>query len=413
MKKNYVQSLSFILLACISLWLFQSCERDDTSYPLQLEQKEIKTVSPKNASAYLNGFRESKSKHSGNYIVGIADTVLMEDISNTSEKLAVIPAMTVHRNLKSRILLLEIDGKVESVVFSTHAYDSSTAELFSGEILITDLEGNFIDAFEIISGKINVQYLKSKADSTKALQSKGIVDDENDDCGDGCPFSVCSWCGELEEVVITSTPSSDNYTLSIDWLYSQGSNGTTDAACEVGCDNYWSFGDNNEGGGGFNCYIPGDLNGDCVVNDEDKYFWPYADCSSWEYAIQNGVRAAAVKGVKDAWATDLGHGNIKLTGAYFGITLYFTMPRYGFTNGRAATETAKVVTEVGLEMGKWLTQPANHGVSDLQVEIKYYEMLQTGMKKIGGTVSKNDLYNLAIENPTQYKVNLLTETNCD
>ena len=89
------------------------------------------------------------------------------------------------------------------------------------------------------------------------------------------------------------------------------------------------------------------------------------------------------------------------------------MPRYGFTNGRAATETAKVVTEVGLEMGKWLTQPANHGVSDLQVEIKYYEMLQTGMKKIGGTVSKNDLYNLAIENPTQYKVNLLTETNCD
>tara|TARA_X000001388_G_C2196229_1_gene109451 strand:+ start:415 stop:903 length:489 start_codon:yes stop_codon:yes gene_type:complete len=162
---------------------------------LQLEQKEIKTVSPKNASAYLNGFRESKSKHSGNYIVGIADTVLMEDISNTSEQLAVIPAKTVHRNLKSRILLLAIDGKVESVVFSTHAYDSSTAELFSGEILITDLEGNFIDAFEIISGKINVQYLKRKADSTKALQSKGIVDDENDDCGDGCPFSVCSWCG--------------------------------------------------------------------------------------------------------------------------------------------------------------------------------------------------------------------------
>ena len=99
--------------------------------PIVVEQKEIKTVSPKNASAYLNGFRESKSKHSGNYIVGIADTVLMEDISNTSEQLAVIPAKTVHRNLKSRILLLEIDGKVESVVFSTHAYDSSTAQSLS------------------------------------------------------------------------------------------------------------------------------------------------------------------------------------------------------------------------------------------------------------------------------------------
>ena len=49
--------------------------------------------------------------------------------------------------------------------------------------------------------------------------------------------------------MVVATPSAENYTLSIDLLYSQGSNGTADG-CEVGCDNYWNFG-NDSGGGGF------------------------------------------------------------------------------------------------------------------------------------------------------------------
>tara|TARA_R110002020_G_scaffold390758_1_gene601215 strand:+ start:168 stop:641 length:474 start_codon:yes stop_codon:yes gene_type:complete len=154
MKKHYNQRLNVILLVCISFLLFQSCEKDDTSAQLQLELNEIKTVSPENAIDYLNSFKKSKSKSLKNYLVAIGDTVSMENITNSSEKLAVIPVKTIHGNLKSRILLLEIEGKVKSVVFSTKTYDRSTKNSFSGEILITDLEGNFIDAFEIIEDNI-------------------------------------------------------------------------------------------------------------------------------------------------------------------------------------------------------------------------------------------------------------------
>ena len=231
--------------------LFPSCEKDDTATPIQPEQNLIKTVSPENAINYLNSFKKSKSKSSGNYVVAIGDTVLMEDITNSAEKLAVIPAKTIHRNLKSRILLLEIDGKVESVVFSTHAYDSSTEELFSGEILITDLEGNFINGLEIIKGKARVQYLNPENNKSKNSFNKNTVD-ENYSCSD-CNFSECDWC-QLEEVVITATPSADNYTLSMDLLYFQGSTG-----CEVGCDNYWNF--SNDGGGG---------GGSPTTSEEDK-----------------------------------------------------------------------------------------------------------------------------------------------
>tara|TARA_R110002012_G_scaffold57911_11_gene149542 strand:+ start:157 stop:1116 length:960 start_codon:yes stop_codon:yes gene_type:complete len=229
--------------------LFQSCEKDDTSAQIQLELNEIKTVSPENTIDYLNSFKKSKSKSLKNYLVAIGDTVSMENITNSSEKLAVIPVKTINGNLKSRILLLEIEGKVESVVFSTKTYDCSTKNSFSGEILITDLEGNFIDAFEIIEDNITAQYLSRRKDITANLQNRRIADDEGDDCGDGCPFSVCSWCGELETVVVVATPSAEHYTLSIDLLYSQGSNGTADG-CEVGCDNYWNF-SNDGGGGGF------------------------------------------------------------------------------------------------------------------------------------------------------------------
>ena len=142
--------------------------------------------------------------------------------------------------------------------------------------------------------------------------------------------------------------------------------------------------------------------------------WPFADCSSFEYATRNGVRIAVVSGLKDSFVTNTSNG-IKYSWINYSITnqnLYFRMPVLGITNGRAATITAQVVTATGEAINDWLSLPGNNNVSDLLLELKYFEFLQEGMRAVGGSVSKNNLHG-AVENPAPYKVNLINPTNCE
>jgi len=77
----------------------------------------------------------------------------------------------------------------------------STDENFTGEILITDLQGNFVNGFVIKNGLITLQYQQP----SNEIQSK-ITSSNDQNKGDGCddcPYTNCGYC-ELDEVEIES-----------------------------------------------------------------------------------------------------------------------------------------------------------------------------------------------------------------
>ncbi|MGB5942820.1 MAG: hypothetical protein WBG71_08055 [Leeuwenhoekiella sp.] len=393
-----------------------ACQQDDPSGIAPVTETNFKTVSPERAVDFLDHFK--KSKKSMDYVVSIGDTVFLENISNSTEQLAVLPATTIYKNLNSRIVLLEINGTVNSVVFSTNAYEGTTANTFSGEILITDLKGNFINGYEMIKNKLVLQYVKTSGRARAYLKNS-----DSEECL-GCPFQECIYC-TMDEVIVIGSPNRQNTYIALNNLFDHLE---SDSDCEEldGCiEEDWDFG----GGGssappttkpcaeGFTrnelgdcvpdeeCDLVGDTNGDCIVDEEEEALLQ-ADCSSWEYAMSNGVRGAAVTGITDSWVT-WNNGELRYD-KVFTKTLYFSMP-LGMTNGRAATLSAQAVDEVGGKIDDWLS--INPGSSPLQISIKFYELLQEQMKSYGGSVSKNNLYGI-LNDPTTFKRTLLTQKNC-
>ena len=268
MKKNYFQRLRFILLVCISFLLFQSCEKDDTATPIQPEQNLIKTVSREKAIDFVKNWKSLKTsgKEKGSsYITTIVDTLIQEDLIGLDEKLTLIPVETSNRNLSSRIALLEFNGEIKSVVFSTKASAQATSESFWGEILLTTLEGQFLNGFIVEDNKIIGEY--TEVPNKKAtLKSSG-----GNECLE-CPFSECDWC-QLDTVYITTeVPSPPTPYISITYLYpSDGGGGSSH--CETcgsgGCWNYGSTSDTWDE----NLILLDDISGEIIKNLKE-----YLDC---------------------------------------------------------------------------------------------------------------------------------------
>ncbi|MDH7445922.1 hypothetical protein [Aquimarina sp. 2201CG14-23] len=152
----------------------------------------------------------------------------------------------------------------------------------------------------------------------------------------------------------------------------------------------------------------GDGGGGNTGNTEEEEVFPFADCSSWEYANIGGVKVAAVSGISGIFF----NGDIESNGiGYHGQdakwgTLYFRAPSL-WTNGRASTLTAIAVTTATTETQKWYLETEN--VSLMQLELKWYREIEKAMENIGGSVSRNNLY--GVFNAAPYRESV-KPTNC-
>ena len=153
----------------------------------------------------------------GSFITSISDKINYEAITNTDEQLAVIPVTTIYNNLHSRIVLLEIEGELQSAILSLNTFESSTQGKFSGEMLVTDLNGNFIKGFRIENNAVVSQYMKSDIKTDKKKLSFNTSDAKSD-CDNDCPFSVCDYCS-LDEVVVNVPSQPNNTYISIEVMF--------------------------------------------------------------------------------------------------------------------------------------------------------------------------------------------------
>ncbi|WP_425656653.1 hypothetical protein [Tenacibaculum ascidiaceicola] len=241
MKKRNKQIANLLKLGVFlfgfSLLLW-NCQ-DET---LEKQENNIATVGLEEA---LNLFKANSSAklHTITYFVAHLEKIHQEDIINSEERLTIIPVSTKDSGYYSRILLLKVNGNIQSVIFSM--YPSSTKNEtngFTGEIIITDLEGNFLKGYRANSGNLITKFTKKVLSVNKS--SKGGVCPDHGEC---TANSLCVYCTqELDEVVVSGNTSGGS--APVDYILDFSGTGPDDGSSgDPNTSMGWDYGD---GGGG-------------------------------------------------------------------------------------------------------------------------------------------------------------------
>ena len=103
------------------------------------------------------------------------DKIAQEKLTNTSELLTVVPVITKAKNQRTRALLLKVENSIETILYNEYPEVSSTKNNFTGIILMTKLNGDFIRAYRIKDNAYVVDLVPSKENkSSKNTLSKDI-----------------------------------------------------------------------------------------------------------------------------------------------------------------------------------------------------------------------------------------------
>ena len=97
-----------------------------------LEQASVETVGVNEAINFLSSKNVLSRGTSPDYVVFDLEGIVHEKITNSNELLTVVPATTIYEAHYSRILLLKIEGAIQSAVFSM--YPSEEALLIARTI---------------------------------------------------------------------------------------------------------------------------------------------------------------------------------------------------------------------------------------------------------------------------------------
>lgn len=252
---------------------FFTCEKEEDFE----SQEPIKTVTVAEIKEALNS-KNNSLRTTGNdtYVTAHLDSITQEEITNSNELMTVIEAETIYPAHYSRILLLKINDTIQSTVFSMYKKQDTTTTSFTGELIITKLDGSFINGFRIEDGIAITQFTKKgKNDTSSARTTNSATCPDHGACTIG---SSCILCEQmLDEIVITNTNSSGGGSFSISTIF-------FDQNDDIGYSDYeWQYENGTPAGGGNdsgactggkvkdaagNCNCPDgkaeDANGNCI-----------------------------------------------------------------------------------------------------------------------------------------------------
>ena len=127
MKQTFLKTILLLFITIV----FTNCDKEEITTE---QQSNIETVSINEAQNLFSSTKLSKASKSENeqYAIPILDFISQEEITDSEELLTIIPAYTIYEDVYSRILLLKIEGEIESVIFSMVRDEDSSNEQFSG-----------------------------------------------------------------------------------------------------------------------------------------------------------------------------------------------------------------------------------------------------------------------------------------
>ena len=258
MRKHFKSILHFLLLFVLIL---TSCEKDNIVFIKDTNLKQFKTVNLSEVKYFIENQQNTDAFKKSNTLNLNYDVNLLtyENIDNSTELLAVIPATTKYENINTRILLLNIDNKVKSVLFNMIPSKNVQSEFFTGIISITDLSGSFLNGYRVLNGVYVSHFIKTIGKNNNS---------NNKAYGDDCDENVdpnSDFCNNLlEEVIITAPPTEGS--ISVRYIYSYDLHGDEDD----GESPTWHYGGGGSSNSGNNNCPDGstrDSNGNCNVDN--------------------------------------------------------------------------------------------------------------------------------------------------
>ena len=250
MKQTFLKAILLLFITIV----FTNCDKEEITTEQQGNIETVSITEVQNLFSIDEFSKNSKQKNEP-YAIPNLDFISHEEITDSEELLTIIPAYTNYQNVYSRILLLKIEDSIESVIFSMVRDENSSTEQFSGKLYITDLDGNYINAFKVVDDILVSRFLKPTSIESKS--SKSLTTSKGDEDEEDCWGIACGMEGE--EVVINATkPKNINY-IPLEILYLGGGGGSIN--------NTWSPISGGGSTGSTGCsegYIK-DGNGNCVA----------------------------------------------------------------------------------------------------------------------------------------------------
>jgi hypothetical protein len=229
--KHKTQSFisKFLLLFVLAIML-SNCQVEEDVVG---QENKIQTVSLDEAISFLKQNPLKSISKTGKKTVSypIFDAITQEKITNSDQLITVIPLSNANKQEYSRMLLLKIKDTIKSAVFSMYLDKDTKSKDFSGKIMITTIDGEFVNAFRVKNGALVSRFvIKTKTNASFKIQNRTIIID-------GVEFE------ELNEVIIPPRNSSNTiqYNVLYDWSAYSDINGS-------GME--WNFGGGGGGGGG-------------------------------------------------------------------------------------------------------------------------------------------------------------------
>ena len=184
------------LLGILFLILFWSCQDSFINSESDIDKTSItlKTSNKKDVVKVLKS--RAMRKNSDSLFEAYPQFMKEIPLEGTNAKITSIPVVLKNKDAYSRMFSLDINGEQKNVIYNMIPDSSSTNNSFSGNIIVTDLDGNVMSYIDVI----DKQFKK-----ITSVEPSFNIDDLDyttyANCLNGCPFTPCSLC-DLGEVVV-------------------------------------------------------------------------------------------------------------------------------------------------------------------------------------------------------------------
>lgn len=241
-----LKNLLFLLLLAMLAW---NCQKEEAAFYEEdpHPQQTYATADQNEVFDMLSAQKKMSDKNGESpYVEFDTDRISLENITESDAKLMVVPAKTPFKGQHSRILALEVNGTLKTVVFNMYPdLESPDSTAFNGEITLATLQGNLLKGFKVEEGLITVAYdLHGKAGGSQG--SKFDNAECRQWCGHGSSDPVCICNTQHLDGVTVTAPSNQSIThIPINGLY--GGSGYVEGPSGGST---WGYG--GAGGGGSN-----------------------------------------------------------------------------------------------------------------------------------------------------------------
>ncbi|RTY96282.1 hypothetical protein EKL32_02730 [Flavobacterium sp. GSN2] len=161
-QTNEIKHKVLVLFMSFSLCFMQSCSMEDL---VMEQQSTIETVSKNEAVSFVKNLHDAQRTTAKSIDLQDDfdfDKITQEKLTSTTELLTVIPIKTKIQNQRRRALFLRVGSQIESMIYHEFAESSFTNDTFSGIVLMTRLNGDFIRAYRLKNNKYVVDLVPNK-----------------------------------------------------------------------------------------------------------------------------------------------------------------------------------------------------------------------------------------------------------